>query len=586
MNRWLVPTLLWALVAVVVTWPVALNPASLLLGDPRIDVWNHAWGFWYVAESLAAGEWPLWTEMAGGPKGGALYFIDTPGAVIWAPMTWVFGPAVAFNLALMARVFLSGVAGQLLYEEIEGQDAGRWIAGLACATLPFLLCELHNGISEVSSLHWVAGCLWAAARVGRRGRPQDWALLGLFGGLAAAWSFYQGLAAALAVGVFLLIRQGQLLRSRQLLPGVLAGLPVAGLLAAAFAAPVWWMFKASLDADDALIFRNVSLHIALLEHNAVDPRIYLVPGRFQSVDLMGDYGEPFLHTAYLRVSVVVLAALACWRRPRLRIWAWVALASLVLGLGSYLWWGDAFLTFGGGWKLSLPFAWLVRALPQIAITHPLRLSLPGQLLFCVLAGQGIIHLMSRAANARWPALVVGALLVVESFWGSLAVWPIPTSSSQVPPALAQLRQTQGMVLNLPVEVGTTMLTSRYFWWQTLHERPLPFVPDVRLGSAHDPLLQRWAGVTQEVPRPMNAQIKRKIHERYGAIVLYPEWSEQAGTQAYEKLLRRDLGEPIAEDGLLIWILPGDKDLQNIDDSDMGPSLVGPQQAGDPFAPAL
>lgn len=585
MNRWLVPTLLWAAVAILVTWPVALHPAATLIGDARIDVWNHAWGFWYVAESLAAGEWPTWTPLAGGPGGGALYFIDTPGAVIWAPVTWLAGPAVAYNLALMMRVFLSGVAGQLLYEEIEGVDAGRWISGLACATLPFLLCELHNGISEVASLHWVAGSLWAAARVGRRGKPQDWALLGLMGGLATAWSFYQGLSAALAVAVYLLLRQAQLLwRERRLLPGALMGVPLAAVVGGALAAPVWMVFKASLDAKDALISRSLSLHVALLEHNAVDPRIYLLPGRFQSVDLMGVYGEPFLHTAYLRVTVVLLVCVAVIWRPRLRIWAAVCASSLVLGLGTYLWWGDSFLTFAGGWKLSMPFGWLVRMLPQIAITHPLRLSLPGQILACVLAGQGAVWVMSRFAHARWPALLFGVLLIVESFWGSLAVWPIPSSPSAVPPSLAQLKDTQGMVLNLPVEVGTSMLTSRYFWWQTLHERPIPFVPDVRLGSAKDPFLHHWSGVMEETPRPLGGALKRKMLARYGAVVLHPEWSELAGTHAYERILRDALGEPIAQDGLLIWVLPGDIDLEALDDSDLGPGLSQPRPGGAPPPP--
>ena len=585
MNRWLVPTLLWAAVAILVTWPVVLHPSAVLLGDARIDVWNHAWGFWYVAEALAAGTWPTWTPLAGGPAGGALYFIDTPGAVLWAPVTWLAGPAVAYNFALMTRVFLSGVAGQLLYEEIEGRDAGRWIAGLACATLPFLLCELNNGISEVASLHWVAGSLLAAARVGRRGKLQDWALLGLMGGLAAAWSFYQGLTAGLAVAVYLLLRQGQLLfRERRLLPGALSGVPLAAVIGAAFAAPVWLVFKASLEAPDALIQRSLSLHVALLEHNAVDPRIYFMPGHFQSVDLLAIYGEPFLHTAYLRLTVVLLALLAVIWRPRLRIWAGVCLSSLFLGLGTYLWWGESFVTFARGWKLSMPFGWLVDLLPQIAITHPLRLSLPGQIVACVLAGQGAIWVMSRFNNARWPGLLFGGLLVFESFWGSLAVWPISTSPSAVPQALAQLRETQGMVLNLPVEVGTSMLTSRYFWWQTLHERPIPFVPDVRLGSAKDPFVHNWNGVMEETPRPLTGRLKRKLLERYGAVVLHQEWSEQAGTLAYERILREGLGEPIEQDGLLIWILPGDKVLTNLDDSDLGPGSSQPQAGGAPPPP--
>ena len=49
-SRWGLRTLLWLAVAMVVTWPASLSPASTLIGHPDVDVWNHAWGFWYVAE--------------------------------------------------------------------------------------------------------------------------------------------------------------------------------------------------------------------------------------------------------------------------------------------------------------------------------------------------------------------------------------------------------------------------------------------------------------------------------------------------------------------------------------------------------
>ena len=52
--------------------------------------------------------------------------------------------------------------------------------------------------------------------------------------------------------------------------------------------------------------RDNSLHEQLLRHNAVDPKIYWMWGDFQSVNLKEKYGEPFVHTAYLRWTILPL----------------------------------------------------------------------------------------------------------------------------------------------------------------------------------------------------------------------------------------------------------------------------------------
>ena len=102
---------IWTVAAIALTFPAVLG--GELIGDPRGDVWNHAWGFWYVAEALGRGELPLHTLLAGGPDGGTLWFIDTPGAVLMSPVTWLLGPAFAYNLVLI---------GCLLYTSPSPRD--------------------------------------------------------------------------------------------------------------------------------------------------------------------------------------------------------------------------------------------------------------------------------------------------------------------------------------------------------------------------------------------------------------------------------------------------------------------------------
>ena len=53
----------WFAFAAFICWPIAFTFQSQLIGDPAIDVWNHAWGYWYVFQHLAQFQLPLQTDL-------------------------------------------------------------------------------------------------------------------------------------------------------------------------------------------------------------------------------------------------------------------------------------------------------------------------------------------------------------------------------------------------------------------------------------------------------------------------------------------------------------------------------------------
>lgn len=551
--------LLWLGLALALTAPVWAAPGRWLLGDPAIDVWNHAWGYWFVMDALVQGRMPWHTALVGAPDGGVLYFIDTPGAVAALPITWLFGPAVGYNLTLTLRVALAGLAGRWLARSLAGEGPHTWLGGVAYATMPFLLCELGNGISEVCAVQWLPLTLVAAVQAMRRGRWSDWLLLGLAQGVTSVTTFYYGLCSALVVGVMFGVWGVRGLLRRELPAGLPARVLACAALAAACVLPHWWMFRSSLSHPKALIFRDPALNLQLMAHNAVDPRIYVLPGGFQSVDLAGVYGEPFLHTGYLRLSVVALALYGAARRPALRPWLLLGVFSLVLGLGPYLWWDGGWVKLGE-LLISLPFDWLRRVLPQVAITHPLRLSLAAQALFCALAAGG-----AAALAARWPGRerwVLGALalgVATEGAFGSAASWPLPRSDAHIPALYAT--PGPGHVLDLPVEVGRGMESSRTFWHQTVHHRPIPFTPDVRMGSTRDRGLLMGLTVPpeapgaplREVPEAADQALADHLRSTYSLVVLDPELAARAGLDGrYEAVLGALLGPPEQREGRLVW----------------------------------
>ena len=545
----------WFGLAIILCIPSSLIPHAKLLGDPAIDVWNHAWGYWFVFQSILSGSLPLETTLIGAPAGGTIYYIDTPGAVIALPLTTLFGPAVAYNIVLLCRLAIAGLATQGLIEEWLGSKSiWSWIGGWATMTLPFLLCELSNGISEVCAIQWGICALWMTERATTQNKWTDWIALGIFQGLTISSTFYYGLAFGLLLIFLILGRIAERVPTQGSTAfGLLKGAITAACIAVIVASPYAITFWMSIQSESRLVMRDNSLHDQLLRHNAVDPKIYWMWGDFQSVNLKEKYGEPFVHTAYLRWSLLPMAVWAGIADKRLRLWLGAMVFSLILGLGNFLWWNEEWIYLGEQ-MISLPFDWIRQVLPQIAITHPLRLSIGGQV---ICAALGIVG-WKRAVESidlKWIVLIPLALVTIESLFGSSASWPIPSSNASISDVYTTNTSDSRGVLDLPAEVGTSMETSRYFWFQSKHGKPIPYTPDARLGSTRD--LQTFKNFMgdgmKEVPNTLDELSIVHMRGIYQQIVVHPDLDATKGA-AYEKVFTEAFGEPVRQDGLLSWTL--------------------------------
>ena len=324
--------LLWLVIAFVLCLPNSVLLSSRLIGDPAIDVWNHAWGYWFVFQSILSGQLPLETTLIGAPAGGVLYFIDTPGAIIALPITALFGPAVGYNLVLLGRLAITGIATQGLTNDLLGEKSiWGWVAGWAAMTLPFLLCELSNGISEVCAIQWGICALWMTHRATESGNRMHWLGVGIFQGLTISSTFYYGLAFGLLLMVIILGRCIEHIRQdKERSVQILTSASISALIALVVALPYAWTFWMSIQSDNRLVMRDTSLHEQLLRHNAVDPQIYWRWGQFQSVNLLEKYGEPFIHTGYLRWSLFV-RTLGRSAKPEITIMAWNNVIFVIVG---------------------------------------------------------------------------------------------------------------------------------------------------------------------------------------------------------------------------------------------------------------
>lgn len=455
--------------AVSLTWPAALHLGERAIGHPGDDVWNHLWGYAWVADEVAAGRWPVHTSALRWPDGGSLWFIDAAQALALAPITRHFGAVPAYDISMMLGLAGSMLGAWVLCRRLCGSALAAAIGAVVYGASPHLLAQAHNGISETVCAGWLPLTLWALLRLLERPGLGRAAVLAGLGAICGLTSWYYGLFAAIAGAVLVVTAawRGGLGRA---LPWLVGSALAAGLALL----PVLLAFRQTLDAPDAVVSRDLDFVAAQLDHhNLTDLLAFVAPGA-PSPDLKALFGEDLLIVVYLGWVGLVLAALGLReRRGALAPWVTVGLVFLVFSLGPWLYVGGEHVLVGGR-RMPLPFLPLFDAIPLFArISHPFRFAVGVSLAVAVGASCGLERLLR---GARWPAgLALGAagLALVEVAALSPSPLPVATSDATIPEVLRDLPVVDGAVLDLPMALGP-LERGWYSWLQTAHDRPVPW----------------------------------------------------------------------------------------------------------------
>lgn len=466
--------------AVLLTWPVALFPSSRLIGHPGNDNWNHVWGYWWVGSELQAGRWPIHLDLLSHPNGGTLYFIDTVQAVLSMPIQFVAGPAAAYNAVIILQLAFSAFAAWLLARHVTGDALAAGTALILYGTSPHILGQAYNGISETVCAGWFPFTLLCLLRLMDRPSVGRALALAFSAAMCMLTSWYFGFFAAIGCAILAGWRVAR--RSWGIQWGRLGiNLGVATVLSATLIYFPFRAFQQSLNAADALVERNPEfVEQSLLNHNITDLFAFFRLSTVASPDLKTLYGEELLIVIYLGWAGLLLAGYALWATRRHRefgAWLWLGGLFFIFSLGPYLNIGGENVQIGGQ-KIPLPFKPLYEILPIFdRISHPFRFVMGVQLACAVLASYGIRHL-TRSWDVLRKVGVLGALLavvLVEIQFTSPAVVPIPSSSAAIPPAYTAMKMdpTPGAVLDLPLTVPN-LERAIYVWYQSEHGRPVPW----------------------------------------------------------------------------------------------------------------
>ncbi|MFH1466223.1 MAG: hypothetical protein ABIO70_17695 [Pseudomonadota bacterium] len=411
------------LLAVLLTWPVVVQPGRLVLGAAVGDTMKHLWTLDWLRESLSQGVLPFHTDRLNFPAGLALWPIEPLNGLLAVALPGVPLVVVA-NLLAVLNLALTGYCASLLGWELSERRVGAHLTGLLLPSGSFALFTLHVGVGELQHLWLLPLGAWALLRALRARR--FWAvlpagvLLGLSGIVCFYYAFFLAFSAAFVSLTALVDRE-----RRGAWPRLLA----VALLAAAVLVPTTLAFRQAYAGLD-------DLPEAILGPEADQPNLDIEPPDARLLPehlLFGQIGQwnkgDEGHNAYLGgrlvgLPLLVLAGIGLWRRPRAG-WGWAALAlvGVVFALGSHLSTGLLRLPPLVE-RIFLPFYGLNFVLARFLepLHFPVRFLALTWLGLCALAALAV-----RGMPRRWlPWLGLAAgLEVIDIQARQLLPWPLP-----------------------------------------------------------------------------------------------------------------------------------------------------------------
>lgn len=463
---------------VLLTWPMATSPGTMLTGFPSIDAQDTQMLRGLVADVLThPWTWPD-TDRIYFPEGFPALLL-TPNLLdhlTAAPFVFLLPFPWADNAWWVVVLLLNGLCAHRLGRRLGGSEAAGWLAALAVLTSEPILREANLHHAPQAMVFW--GPLYLDALLGmrREASQRRAAMAALWLALAAMSYWYYGLF--LVVGTApLLVR----LRPKEL------GIGAAVILAtcAPFIAPQL------MEWDTRPLTKGGMIPAPAMAHESYDalPDSAVFSAQHGSDLLWWVRRGPLDLSNRVSIVLVVAAiwgairsrrdtdsdkALGAWNRRSL--WFMAGIGGVMI-MGPWLRHGDG-LWLGVGDPVKLPFQWMRELHPFLArLTWPERWGLLVPLALAALA-----------ARAPKPALFAG-LIVIENLVLSGNA-PLQTTSVRHKTCWKHLDTAPGALVVLPFRRGG-LRASEVGVQQRFHRRPVVNPVLLPPGALAPPLWHHW-----------------------------------------------------------------------------------------------
>jgi len=388
----------YVMVAVAVTWPVAIYPRTRVITRllEVMDAGNQIWFYWFVKDSVLNGRSFFHTDYIFYPIGKdvVLQVGNYLEALISIPFQLALGFPAFYNVFTLLILALNGYCAWLLIREMTGSWAASWPMGLFYAVNPYIGREIFLGQTQQAMIFWFPLYLLFLHRLLQRPARRDALWAGVILALTCATYWFYGIflmVLTLMVGIPALGR-------RSGIAGEKRGDAIRMLFWAlgAFAvvvAPFAWYF--------------VSYYFTHQGFPGVSGRAPLASSTLgHSMDL--DY--PLFFCPVL-TWLAILPLLFRGKQPT--PWPWLAALGLFFAwsLGPFLRWEGGLLDLGGQ-VVSGPFLWAYRHLPLFSRFHwPDRILPIVFLILIFLGGNNLGRILARIRARGWRA-ILGAVVTV------------------------------------------------------------------------------------------------------------------------------------------------------------------------------
>lgn len=466
--------------AVILSWPVAIEPARLLYGYPG-DATGTVAIFWWWSYALHHGRPLLDNTLVGGPLGSGWELIpfDVLQVALMAPLSYLFGPVAAYNLFALVSYPLTALFTFLLSRRL---GAGRLAASFSALAFAFMPYHTEKAQAHLMQAHmeFLPAFMWLALRWRDGGSWWNVAGTGLVAGLTLWNDTYMAYVLVVMAIAFAIVSIAG--KSTGTDRGLIQHLWATALVlaVAALFVPAWaWIdSRAGGEATRALVnaIRRPEVELRMY---AARPLEYLMPWHanplvpgwiraYENAHLHdSNFIEQSLFIGYTVMVLTTLGILSAVRGRRLP----VAIALVVALMGGIFSMPPSPRL--AGLTLHFPSYWLHDYLTVFRVYA--RFGMLVMLGASLLAGFGLEAIASRL---RGRANGFRTLLVLPFLMLALEFNDVPPSRVTAvlpgPPEYQWLRsQPQGLLLEYPLHAGNPQEqereTRQYSMYQMVHE---------------------------------------------------------------------------------------------------------------------
>jgi hypothetical protein len=539
--------LLYCLLAVVMTWPVAEYLTTRLIGHGG-DTYVHYWNNWWIGQALARGTSLYYTDLLFHPNGASLVYhnfgwLNIAGALALKP---VVGPVGAYNVVFLLNIALCGYAMYNLAGYLLHNRPAAFVAGLVHAFWPYRF--IHVDHPNLVCTQWVVWFLLFLIRAVREGQRRHVLLAALFLILTAFARLQLFVLALFPAAIYLLyslFAEREYWNRRTWGRLILIGV----LTAVVLAYPLFPLMREQLAGDypDDVFIDEQS-------ENQTDLLAYILPNTNHA--LRKRYLPDILEThvafvGYTALAVGIYGAARAGRRARL--WLLIAAFSFVMALGPHLKLGGK--VYPG---IPMPYRLIGWSFPVRILRNPHRFNILLAVPMAVLVGYGVHYLSQSKWRVRLIPLLLAGLVLFEYLRT-----PVPTARLQYSSFYDQLAAGSEPFGLYDLPMGFSGPAKFYMYLQTIHGKPIvqgkmarptrwindfidgdPFTKNMRLNDNKiDPEL---TAVSRHLAYLADADVRYLIMHREPAFRKYPEypfteqWAEWQGWLTMEPLYQDDL----------------------------------------------